>query len=511
MNSNNIGLVRLKHWTSLLNKRLREVLVKGDIYWILLLAAIIRTIKLSNAFYGTITELTRDLIIEHGMLVDHKLVLLGPGASVGGFSFGAVYYYLLAPFVLLFRQYPVGAVFASTFFSLLSIIILFLLIKLWTNRRSVALLGAFLMAISMFDIQNAYYVSNPNLLPFFILSFLYCLTLWLQGNTKWTVAVGLGISFGVATQLHATALLLLPVVVFACWLLRRPKITWRFAIIAAGCAVILYLPYIAYAVLYNSHQTERLFELGGQSYSWKINIKSIGTVVRFWYSFVFFFNDFFHLPDQNLLLYYILLGVFLLSLVILWWAYRVRRTKFSSGLDPSGRLLLILWFVAGTLMFVFYQKNIPPFYYLALWPLPIFALAFLLEWLWTERKKLCVFIFCFFVITQAAQLFYFYQVVEQKQWAYPLWQSMLTSIAYDSGQEPFNIINSTSNPNYLAYYIQISGVGALLTRNDAKNVYMFYNNDEEETLPSPNLVRFAKQKFLTNKYFTIIKFSRIQQ
>src|SRR3989344_800487 len=97
--------------------------------------------------------------------------LLGPRASFGGFNFGAIYYYLIAPFVWLFNFNPIGAVAASVFFSILSILMLYRLVRLWFNDRNLALLAAGLQALSLFDVQNAYYISNPNLLPFFLLWF----------------------------------------------------------------------------------------------------------------------------------------------------------------------------------------------------------------------------------------------------------------------------------------------------------------------------------------------------
>ena len=93
-----------------------------SIWVVLCLAIILRVVGLRNIYYGFTGELYRDLLVVHHFIAYGDWPLLGPMGSVGGYYFGPAYYYLLTPFVWLVNANPVGAVFASGFFSVLTIV-----------------------------------------------------------------------------------------------------------------------------------------------------------------------------------------------------------------------------------------------------------------------------------------------------------------------------------------------------------------------------------------------------
>src|SRR3972149_8289999 len=57
----------------------------------------------------------RDMIVMRDIFINKRLPFLGPTASVGGFYLGPIYYWMAAPFLLLWGFDPVGpAYFAAS-------------------------------------------------------------------------------------------------------------------------------------------------------------------------------------------------------------------------------------------------------------------------------------------------------------------------------------------------------------------------------------------------------------
>ncbi|MBX4191546.1 MAG: glycosyltransferase family 39 protein, partial [Candidatus Doudnabacteria bacterium] len=218
----------------------RKIIDRYGIYLILALGIVLRIAKLRYSYFGPINELARDLIVNYNFVFEKQIPLLGPSASLGGFNFGAFYYYLMAPFLWLSNYYAWGAVALSTFFSILQILLIYLLVKLWFENKKVALVSAFISAICMVDIQNAYYVSNPNPMPFFLLLFFYSLTLIIQGRYLLLNSIIAGLSLGLVTQLHGTALLIIPLCYLVVLFIYRRRIRVKFIILTILTAAFTY-------------------------------------------------------------------------------------------------------------------------------------------------------------------------------------------------------------------------------------------------------------------------------
>ena len=110
----------------------------------------------------------RDVIIVRRLLVNFDPILIGPGTSVGNMYLGPIYYYMIAPFLLLFNFSPVGP---SVFIALLGIITIYFV---WYVSRKwfgniAALVSALLYSVSPVVIYFARSSWNPNIMPFFAL------------------------------------------------------------------------------------------------------------------------------------------------------------------------------------------------------------------------------------------------------------------------------------------------------------------------------------------------------
>jgi 4-amino-4-deoxy-L-arabinose transferase-like glycosyltransferase len=483
---------------------------KNALLLILLLALALRLYKLPSAFYGTVSELFRDLNVIYEFLVNGQWPLLGPSASVGQFYFGAVYYYILAPFVYLFHFQPLGAILVSTLFSLFSIWLFYKLLLLWFGRKDFAFIGSLLMVVSVYDIQNAYYISNPNPLPFFVLGLLYALTKVIQGSRHWAWYILLGLLFGVATQLHATALAILPPLVLAAILIRRQQISWTRLLWSAAVLVVTYVPYIIYESTHKFQNLKRIFQVGGQELSLSKIGQSIAAILNFWQSAFIFTNGFF-----NLWLDYTSVYVFLAILYLLVALFVVIVAKRQTNKAPApklpisqeGKLLLLLWAVIAIAVYLLFAVPKPLFYFLVVWPIPLILFAWLLIWLKTLNRKLFILLLSTYILAQVIQLGYFYGTVGNKFYEQKPLNNLMARVVTDAGDQSFNVINSNLDQNMFIYYNKVSGYDKLLTRYQPTVLYVLTSKISdygEEAVPNPythQLVKdFSQDVFTVKKY-----------
>lgn len=447
---------------------------------IFLIAAVLRFIRFPTAFYGTTTELFRDMNAVYDLLVRHQPVFLGPASSLGGLSFGPVYYYLIAPFIALFRLNPLGALFAARVVDIGFLVVLYFLLRLWFPRSKVAIIAILLAATSLYDIQNAYYISNPNPLPLFLLFILFCLTKILQGREAWYWAVGLGIAAGVATQLHATAFLLVPLLlVTALW--RLPTKKFRLIFFTLLPVIATYLPYIIYETRHGWINFFRIAELGTNSYSLAIRPTSLLAIGDFFMSIFFFHNGYFYLFFKNPILFYCLAGLLLIFAV--WAVVLIRRSAdklMNLEMDSVGKYLLGSWAIIGLAIFLFYTRGVAQFYFLALWPVPLILLAMVLARLHQQSRKWFVVMLCFYLVVQGAQFFYFYQMVGHPEYRHKNLLRIFTDIKRDAAGTSFNVINSTGNLNLVIYYLKLSGLEQDLSRVSAERIYFIRERGEPD-------------------------------
>lgn len=175
----------------------------------LLLGAILRLYKI-DGFMTFLGDEGRDMIIVRRLLVDGNFFLIGPGTSVGNMYLGPLYYYLIAPALLLANYSPVGP---SVFVALVGVATIYLLwyvCRKWFGSTA-ALIAAVLYAVSPVVIINSRSSWNPNVMPFFALLTVYALwSIWQEKKYGWFYV--LGISFAFVLQSHYLGILLLPVI-----------------------------------------------------------------------------------------------------------------------------------------------------------------------------------------------------------------------------------------------------------------------------------------------------------
>ncbi len=185
---------------------------KNPILLILLLAGLlIRLINIEKTliFLG---DQGRDAIIVKRILTLQNLPLIGPPSSIGQVYLGPFYYYLIAPFLLIFRFNPAGLAIGVAVYSVLLSVAIFLLLKKLLSQK-IATAVFFFLLFSPVLVYFSRFSWNPNLVPYFsfLTSILFILALRKQKKLYYIL---FGLSYGLSLQLHYSMLFLVPAYAF---------------------------------------------------------------------------------------------------------------------------------------------------------------------------------------------------------------------------------------------------------------------------------------------------------
>ncbi len=275
----------------------------------------------------------RDAIVAYNIL-HGDIALLGPSTSVGSMYLGPLYYYFMAPFISLFGMSPIGPAIAVATLSLLTLPILFLIVRRWLGV-TVATFSVLAYATAPWVVEYSRFSWNPNPAP--IVSLLLWWSAWkaLQGKYRWWMAVGLWAA--VLMQLHYVALLAIaPVGVW--WLWNGGELLWKrswhqlrsFLLWSFGAGLVVlasFTPLVAFDIRFDGLIRSGFEEFLSGSQSGEAS--SIGSLQRVWreqegrtlYSFGEFWGGKDSIPAYRTVLKSVLLGV---GVVWLFFAWRLR-------------------------------------------------------------------------------------------------------------------------------------------------------------------------------------------
>jgi len=204
---------------------------------ILLVGAFFRLYRIDE-YMTFLGDEGRDVIVVRRLLVHGDPVLIGPGTSIGNMYLGPLYYYMMAPALLLANFSPVGPAVMIALLGVATVFLVWWVGREWfpprrqparrqgrgfAGQASVAgLVAAGLYAIAPTVIIYSRSSWNPNIMPLFALLCIYSLwRVWSPFDFKWLIV--LGISYAFVLQSHYLGLLLVPTLGFF-WLLTFLKI-----------------------------------------------------------------------------------------------------------------------------------------------------------------------------------------------------------------------------------------------------------------------------------------------
>ncbi len=177
------------------------------LFVILIVGAISRLFKIDQ-YMTFLGDEGRDVIIVRRLLTEGHPPLIGPGTSIGNMYLGPLYYYLMAPGLLIANFSPVGPAVQIAILGIVTIWMVWAIGREWFGKTA-ALIAAGLYAISPTVIIYSRSSWNPNIMPFFALLSMYSIwRVWKHKEFKWLIV--LGVSFASVLQSHYLGLLLAP-------------------------------------------------------------------------------------------------------------------------------------------------------------------------------------------------------------------------------------------------------------------------------------------------------------
>lgn len=174
---------------------------------ILILASFLRLYRI-NDYMEFLGDQSRDVLIIRDFLKNGNLFFIGPQTSIGNMYLGPLFYYLIAPALLLSNFNPIGPAIFIALINIATILLVYLIGKKWFSK-SAGLASAFLFAISPVAIKYSNFIWNPNIMAFFSLLFVY---FFFEGfrTKKYKYFIFASLSFVMVMNSHYLGLALLP-------------------------------------------------------------------------------------------------------------------------------------------------------------------------------------------------------------------------------------------------------------------------------------------------------------
>jgi len=340
---------------------------------IILAAAFLRLYRLDE-FVTFLGDQGRDAIIIKRILTLEHFPAIGAPSSVGQVYLGPFYYYLMAPFLLLFFFDPIGLAYGVAFLSIIGILVSYLFLKKELGRF-VSLAFVILIGFSYVNIDASRYSWNPNLLPFFTFFSLYFFYQSLKSR-QLIYSILFGAFYAFSVQLHHLSLLMGGA--FAIWL---GLFIYRFGmskkiLIKLSCAIMTFLffsiPLLIFDLKHNFLNTNNFIKL----FTEKSVVSQGSPMSRFMDTSSAFFTHTFRAQVTGPV------SILILVLIIAISIYLYRKKMFSSFAS-----LNLLNFFSFLLLFSFLDSGRHPHYYGVIYASFFIILAVFLNYFRRFGKK----------------------------------------------------------------------------------------------------------------------------
>lgn len=380
----------------------RKFIVKENLILIviLLIAAFFRLYRIGD-YMTFLGDEGRDVLVVYNILHGH-LTLLGPTSSVGGFFLGPIYYYFMAPFLLLFNYNPVGPAVMVALFGVLTVYLVYKITSEFFGK-SAGFIASALYAISPLVVAYSRSSWNPNLMPIFTLICLYTLYKAVLRKKLWLFLL-VGILYGILMQLHYIeffiGIVIFIYVLFISFIFHENKnITQRVLALAKKYFVILigfligFFPYIAFEARHGFTNTSNIIKFIFHSPEVSGGGNTLGIIGDvFFRLFARLLTAFpppeqLHLYSKDLLWFWDFGVIFIAVGSTGYFVYqyaKVWRKKEEKFLQYS---LILFWFFIGVFLFGLYKKSIYDYYFEFIFPIPFMLLGSFLYSIYSSSKQ----------------------------------------------------------------------------------------------------------------------------
>ncbi len=343
---------------------------------ILLVGAFMRLYKI-NEYMTFLGDEGRDAIIVRNLLVHADPILIGPGTSVGSMYLGPLYYYFMAPFLLLSNFSPIGPALGVAFLGIATIYLVYVTGRDWFNEKA-GLIASLLFAISPTVIVYSRSSWNPNIMPFFALLAVYSIwRVWSKKQYKWLLVTA--ISFAFVIQSHYLGVLLAPIL-FIYWLLSRTPI--RYTILSILLFSFLMSPILAFDIRHDWLNSKALYKF--------VTVREETVSIKPWTAIPKTYPIYEQINNSLLVAKNVNVGrvvSFLILMLILWIVVKNKK----SVIQNKNLFILLAWYISGLIGFGLYKQNVYDHYFGFLFAVPFLLVGVILsERLLTGRKTLNV-------------------------------------------------------------------------------------------------------------------------
>lgn len=365
-------------------KKNQEILLQ--VFFVVLLLLISSFLRFRSIGKLTVFQYdqARDALYIKRLLVDHKFRIIGPQSS-SGLYYGPAYYYLMAPFLLLSELNPSGLDFGVAVFGVISVVLLYVLLKKITENSLISFTACLLYATQPIVVYQSRYSWNPNITPFFsILFFLgldYCRK---KQNIGWLLSL---VGLGFLLNLHYPAFCLLPVIIFFMWKYKQ-SLRSKWFLISTLIFLFLISPFIAMETRHNFlnlRAAYNIFKVGPQ-----IDLPPPSFVVGIWQKVKTLLVGI-PLTTDNLFISIVAVAMILILLIYFF----VKRNDFKEKNFPVFLSLFFLCLIGS-----FFKGSYFSYYLTFLYPIGFLILSLILTNVFERRGRAfyVIFLLSFFII-----------------------------------------------------------------------------------------------------------------
>lgn len=387
------------------------------------LAAVIRLVYVSNNVVPFMFDHGKDALAILHMIVVPKLKLIGPWTSIPGLYFGPGWYYLLAPFSLIFQYNPTS--FAYT----MIILVLFqmYLVYKYFNIESAAIIGfsGFWVMIS----RSAWNPYPMTLLTIIILILLSKQIELKKLSNKYLAGLFLVASFGF--HFSSAFAIFYPVIIVLLLLLYRFKPTAKNLLVAVGSFIIPFIPQIIFEVRNNFPQTKAIRDYFTKGEAHEFGLEKIKDVLQVTFG-EFRIISFESTGNYDNILKYLLIIFVIVSLVFI-----VRKKKLDRDLKdllPISMVFLII----PILGFLFLHFNL--WYVYPMIPVVTILLGTIVS---KMPKRLSLLFVIIYVLTSLSRLNFYVNEEKDKflldRVHYPVKEKIIDYIRKDADGKNFSV------------------------------------------------------------------------
>jgi 4-amino-4-deoxy-L-arabinose transferase-like glycosyltransferase len=337
---------------------------------ILLVAACLRLWGIWRLGFFTYDQ-ARDALYIKRILVEHKLRLIGTQSSIPGLFTGPAYYYLMAPFLWFFKLNPVGIDIGTAIIGIVTVGLVYFLVKTFTRDQFSALVIAFLYSLQPQIVSQSRFAWNPNTMPFFCLLFIGGL-FWVgnKDSLGWLLVLPV---LAILCQLHYSAVCLMPVLILFILIFRKKIKPDKWLVVSFLLFLLIMLPLLFFELRHEFINTKAVLGyLKGGAIG---EIPPPPFLPGLWEKLRFLLVEMVFGIKDGLASLLLMLIIFGLSVLIY-----LRRKVFRLPL-----FLILSWLIFGVFVASLYQGSFFNFYLTFLYPAGFLLIGILISFL--SRKS----------------------------------------------------------------------------------------------------------------------------